>query len=168
MQEFQHATGHGIKRITPHIADNFIDDLGVKGPQSRYNDESIPGNPNIQRFVFEYIQRLDEFLGTIINVGITASGKKCVLAATKLKIVGSVVSLDGWIMAPSVIQKVLDWPVPMDLTDVRGFLGTAGGGRRWIKGYSMITKPLTTLLRLTDAPFAMTTEALEAFELLKH
>lgn len=31
----------------------------------------------------------------------------------------------------------------------------------------MITKPLTALLRLTDQPFEMTTEALEAFELLK-
>lgn len=168
MQEFQGSTKHGIKRISPHIADNFIDDLGVKGPRSRYNNEVIPGNPNIRRYVFEYIQNLDEFLGTIINVGITASGKKCVLATTKLKIVGSVVSLDGWIIAPSVVQKVLDWPVPQDLTDVRGFLGTAGGGRRWIKGYSMIAKPLTNLLRLTDTPFEMTTEALEAFELLKH
>lgn len=54
--KFQRATKHGIKRISPHIADNFIDDLGVKGPRSRYNNESIPGNPNIRRFIFEYIQ----------------------------------------------------------------------------------------------------------------
>ncbi|KIK50399.1 hypothetical protein GYMLUDRAFT_182846, partial [Collybiopsis luxurians FD-317 M1] len=81
----------------------------------------------IRRFVFKYAQRLDLFLGTLINVGITASGKKVILAATHMRIVGSIVSLKGWILEPSVIQKVLDWPVPTDLTDVRGFLGTAGG-----------------------------------------
>lgn len=70
------------------------------------------------------------------------------------------VALDGWIIAPSIVQKVLDWPVPTRLTNVQGFLRTAGGGHRWIKGYPMITKPLTALLRLTDAPFEMTTEAL--------
>ncbi|KAJ3991202.1 hypothetical protein F5050DRAFT_1549901, partial [Lentinula boryana] len=74
----------------------------------------------------EYAQQLDEFLGTLIMGGITASGKKAVLASFKLKIVGSIVSLEGWILEASVIQKVLDWPVPTDTTDVRGFLGTAG------------------------------------------
>lgn len=168
MQEFQRRVKHGIRRISPDVADNFVDDCGVKGAQSRYNDEPIPGNDNIRRYIFEYIQRLDLFLGTLINMGMTASGIKVILATTHLQIVGSVVSLEGWIIEPSLIQKVLDWPVPKDVSDVRGFLGTAGSGRRWIKGYALIAKPLTQLLRLTEAPFEFSIEALEAFELLKH
>ncbi|KAJ3745975.1 hypothetical protein DFH05DRAFT_1369183, partial [Lentinula detonsa] len=142
MQEFQWRVKHGLHRISPAIADNFVDNCGVKGAESRYNNESITGNPNIRRFVFEYIQRLDIFLGTLINMGMTASGTKVVLASERLHIVGSVVLLEGWICEASLIQKVLNWPVPEDLTDVRGFLGTAGGGQRWIKGYALIAKPL--------------------------
>jgi hypothetical protein len=60
--------------------------------------------------MFEYVQNLDKFLSTLENVGMTASGKKVVLFAIKLRIVGSIVSLEGWILEPSVVQRVLDWP----------------------------------------------------------
>ncbi|KAJ3870980.1 hypothetical protein F5051DRAFT_290927, partial [Lentinula edodes] len=62
MQEFQRRVKHGIRRISPEIADNFADDCGLKGGESRYNDEPIPENSNIRRYIFEYAQRLDVFL----------------------------------------------------------------------------------------------------------
>ncbi|KAJ7355235.1 hypothetical protein DFH08DRAFT_671452, partial [Mycena albidolilacea] len=99
---------------------------GVKGPQSRYNNEPIPQNPNIRRFVFEYAQNYDEFLGTLIANGITASGVKTTMAAFDLHIVGSVVSYEGWKISPSLIQRILDWPVPSSVSEVRSFLGLAG------------------------------------------
>ena len=104
----------------------------------------------------------------MINTGITASGLKAVLAAERLKIVGTIVSLDGWVIQPSSVQKVIDWPAPNSVTELRSFLGLAGVGRRWIKGYSLIAKPLTVLLRKSDEPFKLTIEAIEAFENLKH
>ena len=83
VQEFQRATKHTLKSVSD-IADNFIDDCGVVGPRSRYDDQPIPKNPNIRRFVWEYIQNVDRVLAALIQGGITASGTKAVLAALRL------------------------------------------------------------------------------------
>ena len=57
--------------------------------------------------------------------------------------------------------------MPRNTTDLRGFLGTTGCGRKWIKGYSLIAKPLTSLLRGPETDFAFTEEARQAMETLK-
>ena len=93
------------------------------------------------------------------------SGHKAILAATRLRIVGTVVSLEGWIVEPTVVQRVLDWPIPNSVSEIRSFLGLAGVGRRWIKGFSLITKPLTILLRQGESPFVITVEVIEAVEI---
>jgi hypothetical protein len=167
MQEFSRRVGHALKPVAPQKAEAFIDDCGVKGPTSRYDDAPIRENPKIRRFVWEYAQNLDEFLGTLIMAGITASGAKTILAAFDLHIVGSVVSLEGWKISPSLVQRVLDWPIPTSVSEVRSFLGLAGGGRRWIKGFSIIAKPLTVLLRVVTIEFQITDEAFQAQEILK-
>ena len=52
--------------------------------------------------------------------------------------------------------------------EVRGFLGTVGVVRRWIKDFSKITAPLTMLMAKMENPeFIWTTEAQEAMEHLK-
>lgn len=48
MQEFQRTATHTLEPIGPQKAAPFVDDVGVKGPTSRYNDEPIPGNKNIR------------------------------------------------------------------------------------------------------------------------
>jgi len=166
-QEFCRCAQHAMKPLPPDITDSFIDDSGIKGPRSRYNNEAIPENPGIRRFVWEYIQNFDLFLGAVINAGITVSGLKTTPATLKLQIVGTIVSYDGWIYAPLQAQKVIDYPYPKTVSEVRGFLGVAGGGRRWIKGFALIAKPLTELTRASDAEFILTDEAKDAVDVLK-
>jgi hypothetical protein len=55
-------------------------------------------------------------------------------------------------MDPKKIQTVRDWPTPQDLKDVRGFLGFVNFYRRFMKGYSDISRPLTNLTK-KDQPF---------------
>ena len=167
VQEFGRCTQHALKELVPRKADSFLDDCGVKGPRTRYNDEPIPENPGIRRFVYEYIQTFDEFLGAVHAAGITISGLKTMPATQKLHIVGTTVSLEGWIYQPSSAQKVIDYPYPTSITEVRGFLGVAAGGRKWIKGFATIAKPLTELTRTTEADFLFTDEAKQAMDYLK-
>ena len=167
VQEFSRCVQHAIKSVS-EVVNNFVDDCGVKGSKSRYGDKFIPANSRIRQFVWEYIQNLDRVLGALIEAGITASGPKAVLAASRLRIVGTVVSLEGWIVEPTVVQRVLDWPIPNSVSEIRSFLGLAGVGRRWIKGFSIIAKPLTILLRHMEGPFIITIEAIEALETLKY
>jgi len=83
-----------------------------------------------------------------IQAGITASGKKLVLATLHLHIVGTIVSKEGWHLEHGLVTKVLNWGPLTSVTDVQLFLGMAGVGRKWIRGFSLIAKPLTLLTKI--------------------
>lgn len=137
------------------------------GPESRYNDEPIPDNPKIRRFIWEYAHTLYEILATFIIAGCTAAGKKLVIATPVVHIVGNLCSLEGRRPHHGIITKILNWPTPTNLTGVRGFLGTAGVARRWVKNFASIAKPLTILTKGTNAEFRWSQEAQQAMEILK-
>ena len=62
-----------------------------------------------------------------------------------------------------VIEKLAP---PINVKGVRSILGNAGFYRRFIKDFSHIARPLTSLLS-KDAPFDFTDECLDAFHNLK-
>ena len=62
-----------------------------------------------------------------------------------------------------VIEKLAP---PINVKGVRSFLGNAGFYRRFIKDFSHIARPLTSLLA-KDAPFDFTDECFTAFHTLK-
>jgi hypothetical protein len=47
---------------------------------------------------------------------------------------------------PSKVQDVLSWNAPTSVVDIQSFLGLARYYRRFIEGFSKITKPITELL----------------------
>jgi hypothetical protein len=47
---------------------------------------------------------------------------------------------------PSKVQDVLSWNASTCVGDIRSFLGLIGYYRRFIKGFSKISKPMTKLL----------------------
>lgn len=165
--EFQRCTAHVLGSMAPEQADVFIDDYGVKGPRSTYNNQPIAGNPRIRRFVYEYAATLDALFARFIKAGITASGSKLILATPRLQIVGSIVSLEGWHLEHGLVNKVKKWPECANVSEIRGFLGTAGVARRWIRGFALKAKPLTKLLRVAEEAFAFGEEQRQAMRELK-
>ena len=167
LPEFQRCTTHTLQEEIPKNGNVFVDDVGLKGPTSNYNDEEIA--PGIRRYVYEYAMTLDRFLTHFIQAGITASGKKLVLATPHLHIVGTIVSKEGWHLEHGLVTKILNWGPLTSVTDVRSFLGTAGVGRKWIRGFSLIAKPLTLLTKIAvQRQFSFSKEAEAAQNELKH
>jgi len=54
-------------------------------------------------------------------------------------------------MTDRKIKEVKEWPVPRKVKDVQEFLGFANFYRRFIKGFSKVTYPLTELTRKNQA-----------------
>jgi RNase H-like domain found in reverse transcriptase len=167
MQEYQCTTMHTTTHMSLDWAGVFVDDIGLKGPKSHYNDDLIPQNPGIQRFIWEYAHTLDEMLATFIEVGCTTTRKKLVLAMWLVNIVGNVCSLEGRCPHHGIITKVLNWPTPKHATDIQAFLGTARVTWHWAWQFAEIVKPLMMLTKKQNHEFQGTSKVDTVMAILK-
>jgi hypothetical protein len=74
-----------------------------------------------------------------------------------------VVSATGIEVDKAKVEVISKLPSPKTVREVRSFLGHAGFYRRFIKNFSVISRPLCNLL-LKDAPFEWTENCQKAFE----
>ena len=79
---------------------------------------------------------------------------------------GHVISQAGVSTDPSKVQVVLQWPIPSNVKELRGFLGLASYYRKFVKNFGIIAKPLTELLR-KGALFIWTKDHQVAFHTLQ-
>ena len=83
-----------------------------------------------------------------------------------MEFLGHMVSKDGIKVDAKKIEAVKGWPVPTNLTELRSFLGLANYYRRFVKNFSKIAAPMTTLLR-KDQAWNWREEQQLAFQALK-
>ncbi|KAL0151373.1 hypothetical protein M9458_053367 [Cirrhinus mrigala] len=67
---------------------------------------------------------------------------------------GYIISAEGVQMDQGKVSEIQEWPQPLTLTVVQRFLGFSNFYRHFIKDYSTITAPLTSLLRVKDTLFS--------------
>ena len=91
---------------------------------------------------------------------------KCEFWMEEVKFLGHVVLRGGISVDPSKVEAVINWERPTTVTEVRSFLGLASYYRRFIKGFSQISLPLTKLTR-KNAVFAWTEECERSFRDLR-
>ncbi|GJV08448.1 putative reverse transcriptase domain-containing protein [Tanacetum coccineum] len=74
-----------------------------------------------------------------------AKFSKCDFWLSKVQFLGHVIDNEGIHVDPAKIESIKDWESPKTPTEIHQFLGLAGYYRRFIEGFSKISKPMTKL-----------------------
>ncbi|GKC98876.1 retrotransposon-related protein [Tanacetum coccineum] len=95
----------------------------------------------------EHAKHLEWVLQTMQAQQLYAKMSKCVFGTTQVEYLGHVITGEGVSTDSSKVKARQDWPIPVNIKKLRGFLGLTGYYRRFIKNYAAISKPLTALLK---------------------
>jgi len=93
----------------------------------------------------EMIQNLKRVLSCFREVNLKVNPKKCILFSQKVKYLGHVISSQGIFTDNDKITAVNNWPIPQSKKHLRSFLGLCSYYRRFVKGFSILVKPLYSL-----------------------
>ena len=127
----------------------YIDDLNV------YSDNEQ-----------EHLQHLELVFQCIEIANLKLNPEKCHFFKDHLKFLGYIVTKEGIHTDPEKIKKIVDYPRPTTITQIRSFLGIASYYRRFIKDFAAIARPLHEQTK-TKKKTPWTPATTESFEKLK-
>jgi hypothetical protein len=113
----------------------------------------------------EHMVHLTEVLQLLRDAQLYVKSSKCSFACASLEYLGHIISADGVATDPQKTQAMVDWLVPTTVTELRGFLVLTGYYRKFVRNYTVIACPLTTLLKKKG--FVWSDTATAAFQALK-
>jgi len=150
--EFQKCMSIILKDEIPNIANIFIDDLPIKGPETQYpdsegNPETLSDNPGIRRFIWEHAQDVHRIMHKVKLAGATFAANKAQICLPEVLIIGQTCNAEGRSPDTTKVDKILNWPPLSSPKEARQFLGLCGTVRIWIPNYSSLVRPLTELFR---------------------
>ena len=96
------------------------------------------------------IIRLREVFRRIREAGLKLKPSKCELFREEITYLGHIISARGMRTDPAKIKAIQEWPLPIYLTDVRGFIGLCSYYRRFIANFGDLIKPLSSLTMKTS------------------
>ncbi|GJY21933.1 putative reverse transcriptase domain-containing protein [Tanacetum coccineum] len=106
----------------------FIDDILIYSKTKEEHDAHL-------RLILELLKKEELY----------AKFSKCDFWLSKVQFLGHVINSEGIHVDLAKTESIKDWESPKTPTEIRQFLGLAGYYRRFIEGFSKITKPMTKL-----------------------
>jgi hypothetical protein len=146
---FQHLMNDIFQEYMDEFVVVYLDDILIFSKNQENHDKHV-------RLVF----------ATLREHGLYAKLEKYEFNKSSVAFLGYVISLDGIFMDKLKVETIQCWATPSSVKDIQHFLGFANFYRRFIKGYSKITTPLTALT-YKDKPFSWNPMAQAAFDTLK-
>ncbi|CAH2218043.1 jg26686 [Pararge aegeria aegeria] len=95
----------------------------------------------------EGLGRLEEVLGLLRGAGLTLKMEKCSFFQERVNFLGFEINKDGIKPGSQKTEAVSKFPTPRNQHEVRRFLGLASFFRRFVKGFALVARPLTNLLK---------------------
>jgi hypothetical protein len=127
----------------------FIDDILIYSRMSEEHEEHL-------RKALERLRREKLY----------AKLKKCEIWINSVSFLGHVIFGEGVAVDSEKVKAMVEWTRPTSVFEIQSFLGLAGYYRRFIKGFSKLSRLLTALTR-KNAPFVWTDECEQCFQELK-
>ena len=91
---------------------------------------------------------------------------KCSFYQSRIHYLGHVISGEGITVDPAKVEAIMEWPTPMNVTEVGSFMGLVGYYRWFVEGFSKIANPIMELQK-KNKKFVWTEKCTEAFRRLK-
>jgi hypothetical protein len=114
----------------------------------------------------EHMARLREVFTRLRAAGLKLKPRKCHFLRKEVEYLGHVISEDGVSTNPAKVERIVNWPTPKNVRELRSFLGLASYYRRFIKDFATIAAPLHRLTE-KNKPFYWNEPCEEAFLNLK-
>ncbi|KAK3547073.1 hypothetical protein QTP86_009905 [Hemibagrus guttatus] len=115
----------------------------------------------------EHVLHIWEVLSWLQQHHLYVKLEKCEFHRPTVTFLGYVVSRRGVEMDAVKVRTVTDWPAPTTVRELQCFLGFTNFYRRFIRNYSSVAGPLTSLLRGKPKRLTWTDQARVAFQQLK-
>lgn len=117
------------------------------------------------RTIEEGLQHLEEVLNVLSTSGFSLNYEKCVFFAQETEYLGVILSQGTVRPSTRKVIALTNTPPPSDVKGVRQFMGLAGYFRRFTKGFSQLTAPISSLLKKNCA-FEWTTECEKIIQII--
>lgn len=127
-----------------------------------YMDDIIIFSTSLQ----EHAENLDKVLKALTKFNMKIQLDKSEFLKRETAFLGHIVTPEGVKCNPDKIRAIESWPLPRNEKELRGFLGTIGYYRRFIRDFAKIVKPLTVQLKKNEE-LRHTKEFVETFEKCK-
>ena len=114
----------------------------------------------------EHLQHLQMVFEAIRKAKLMIKLKKCQFCLPNIPFLGHIVGRSSLQPDHEKIRKIKELPAPQGLTELRAALGLFSYYRKFVKGFSQIAKPITTLLK-KDVPYIWTNDQQNSFDKLK-
>ena len=95
-----------------------------------------------------------------------AKFSKCQFWLDSVTFLGHVISVEGVYVDPQKIEAIVNWKPPMNVTEIRSFMGLAGYYQKFVEGFSKLVDPLTKLAR-KEEKFVWSEACQQSFDELK-
>lgn len=117
------------------------------------------------RSLEDHLHHLEVILKILADQTLFANEEKCLFGQSSVEFLGHVITQEGVAIEPSKTEAMRTWPVPKNVKELRGFLGLTGYYRNYVKGYGVLARPLTDLLKKDQFDWCKSSQ--KAFEELK-
>lgn len=130
---FQRIMNDALREYLYDFVVVYLDDIVVFSNSEEEHEKHL-------RIVFETLQKHQLY----------ARPSKCLLGASELDFCGHIVGNGRIRPQPQKIEVIRDWPIPINVHEVRQFLGLATYYRRFIRGFARMSTALSDLLVEAD------------------